>query len=232
MTRDQNVGDAADIREIVARAESTLAAPSARIELRTDIDTVRTESSAPRRPPGLAEKMVRRVARAGWERIAPVVHFDELRDAFLHRLAEGIIEPAADRYQLDFGRYARMRIGGERYHGGPGEPPRRLGHQEPGPGELPDDDPLEMLGLLRQVTEASHTGDEAVRGTRCRRLDVRVGPAALTVWIDDEHVRRVRSGWAHANTTASRSFELWDFGPPDTSLDWSRLPAIRRGESR
>jgi hypothetical protein len=41
-------------------------------------------------------------------------------------------------------------------------------------------------------TDARQAGAEAVRGTMCRKIAVRSGPAELTVWIDDDHIRRVR----------------------------------------
>ena len=53
----------------------------------------------------------------------------------------------------------------------------------------------------------------------------------FTVWIDSEHVRRfqaVERGSARfSRATTTETVELWDFGVPVDSLDWSRLPSFR-----
>ena len=85
--------------------------------------------------------------------------------------------------------------------------------------------------MVRAGTDARQAGAEAVRGTMCRKVAVRAGSAELTVWIDDDHIRRVRyaEGAPGPDTAVVRSWtlELWDFGVPADSLDWSRLPSFR-----
>ena len=60
---------------------------------------------------------------------------------------------------------------------------------------------------------------------------MRTDPAELTVWVDDQHVRRIRFEEHASSRQASVSrvvtLELWDFGIPVDSLDWSRLPSFR-----
>jgi hypothetical protein len=87
---------------------------------------------------------------------------------------------------------------------------------------------LRVLQLLSEVTQARYSGAEALRGTPCRAVVVLAGSAELTVLIDDVHVRRIRSEWRDPDprhgTSVKQTFELWDFGVPVGSLDWSCLP--------
>lgn len=79
------------------------------------------------------------------------------------------------------------------------------------------------------MTDIRPAGYETVRGTRCRVVAARAGSAEFTIWIDDEHIRRVRSVWNVAGKPVSvtRTLELWDFGAADGSADWTRLPDFR-----
>jgi len=216
-------GGAETLREVIARAEATLAAPSARIEWRIDTDI--THPGRPRPRPGL----VARLAAAAWKRVASGVDVADLRDAFRHQHGEGFLEPAAGRYQVDYRAYAELRVDGRRYAGLSGSPlgPR---FRDERPREE-HDDPLGLLEMARAGTDARQAGAEEVRGTMCRMVAVRSGSAELTVWIDDDHIRRVRyaEGASSPGTTVVRSWtlELWDWGVPADSLDWSRLPSFR-----
>lgn len=215
---------AAGVREVIARATATMAAPSARVEVRFDTDIVVAE-----RPWWREAGLTRLARRAAWKAVAATRTVAQLRESFLHPVAEGFIEPAAGRYMVDFGGYANMRVDGQRFAGRSGEPlqPRYRDHRPP--AQL--DDPLELLAQLRDATEAAHAGEEPVRGTPCQVVAVRAGPAELTVWIDDAHVRRIRSVGHASGSAASVSktltIELWDFGVAVGSLDWSRLPSFR-----
>ena len=55
--------------------------------------------------------------------------------------------------------------------------------------------------------------------------------AEFTIWIDDEHIRRVRSvrnvAGELVSASVTRTLELWDFGAADGSADWTRLPDFR-----
>ncbi len=221
-------GGAPPVREVIARAESTLAAPSARIEFRADTQIVRAERQERRRP-GPAGRLAMLAARAAWDRIAPGVNAARLRDAFLHQAGEGFVEPAAGRYLIDYGGYAEMCIDG-RHFGGPSGHPLQARHRNNRPPKQAHD-PLGLLRLLLGAAEAQHAGDEMLRGTLCRMIVVTAGEAELTVWIDDEHIRRIQVEDHAANGRSSVSkiltLELWDFGVPVDSLDWSRLPSIR-----
>jgi hypothetical protein len=221
-------GDATAVREVVARAKSTLAAPSARLEFRLDTDIVRPERQGRHRP-GPVGKLVRLAARAAWQRIAPGVDAASMRDAFMHQAGKGFLEPAADRYLIDYGSYAEMAIGGKRFGGASGHPlqARHEWHRE----RAQRDDPLGLLRLLQDVTVARHVGQAAVRGTPCRMVEVRARSAEFTVWIDDEHIRRIeseaRASDEHASVSRRETLELWDFGVAVDSLDWSRLPSFQ-----
>src|SRR5207248_7726587 len=79
------------VREVIARANSTLAAPSARIEFRVDTDIVRPEPpERQERPrPGPVGRLARRAAKAAWDRIAPGMDVADLREKFTHQVGEG-----------------------------------------------------------------------------------------------------------------------------------------------
>ncbi len=217
----------AAVREVIARANTTLAAASARIEYRRDAELASPEQAVRRRP-GPVGRLASLVAGAAWKRVAPEADVARLRERFLHQAGMGFVEPAAGRYQIDYGGYAQTYVDGTLFGGPPGAPLRagnRPRRQQP-----PEDDPLRLLGLLREVTRARYSGTEALRGTPCRAVAVLAGSAELTVWIDDEHVRLIQSEW-HAPTPRSvgsvrQTFELWDFGVPVGSLGWTSLPSL------
>ena len=180
-----------------------------------------------RRRPGPAG----RLARAAWKGIASTGYATRLRDMFLHHTAEGFIEPAAGQYMIDFGGSAEIGVNGKRFSGQSGQllQPRLQNHRVPAP-TVPDK-PLGLLTQLQGATDARHTGEEAVRGTPCHVLAVLAGPAELTVWIDDAHIRRIESAehasGQYSSVTKKWTVELWDFGVVIDSLDWSRLPSFR-----
>jgi hypothetical protein len=227
------VDDPAVIDEIVARANSTFAAPRARIEVRTDRDVTSSRARPKRRFPRPVARLARFAADAAWKRISPETDLASVREIFkqnfLHPTGEGFVEPAADRYQIDFGGYAQMHFNGQYYGGASGEPLRAINHQKP--PDDPLDEPLEFLRKLRGVTGARPVGRETVRGAPCRVVAVRADSVEFTVWIDDEHVRRIQSVWnapgEHVNGSVTRTLELWDFGTADGSSDWTHLPSFR-----
>jgi hypothetical protein len=139
-------------------------------------------------------QLARLAAGAAWKRIAPGVDAGELlRGTFFHQAGVGFVEPAAGRYQIDYGAYAQMYMDGQLFGGLSGAP---LGDNNRSRPELPrENDPLRLLGLLREVTRARYSGTETLRGTPCRAVAVLAGSAELTVWVDDEHVRRIQSEW-------------------------------------
>jgi hypothetical protein len=160
------------------------------------------------------------------------------REAFLHLSGEGFLEPAADRYQVDYGAYTQMYFNGQLWGGPPGAP-LRANNRDRRQGQVSD--PLRLLRLLRAASQARYCGEETLRGTPCRTVAVRAGAAAFTVWIDDEYVRQIRPeyrgrGARHSGpakttetgtTKTTEAFEFWDFGVPADSLDWSHLPSFR-----
>ena len=216
----------AAVRDVIARADRTLAAPSARIEYRIDREVVRSEQLARRRP-GPVGRLVRLAAKAAWRRISPEMDPTEARDQFMHHVSAGFIEPAAGRYQTDGGGYATVYVDGQEYGGLSGQP---LGPRYRHRREHPDN-PLRLLTLLQATTGAQPAGHESLRGTPCRKLAVRAGSTEFTVWIDDEHIRQIQleehAADEHSSTSQTRTTELWDFGVPVGSLDWSRLPTFR-----
>jgi len=221
----------ADADEIIDRANRTLATPGARIELRTD-------TALPGRPPqvrprpGPFGRLVRRAGRAAWERIAPGLDAATIREMFTHQVGVGLLEAAAGRYQIDFGGYAQMLVGGQLFGGPSGAVVQDRNRHRRGSREVYD--PLGMLMLLRGTSEARLVGHETVRGTSCRVVEVRAGSTGLTVWIDDDHVRRMRfeeyASGGPPGASQTVNYELWDFGPPAGPLDWSRLPSFPRPE--
>ena len=224
---DPPAASAAVVREVIARVSATLAAPSARVENRRDSDFGSREP-VPRSRPGPLGRLARLAAGAAWKRIAPEVDVAEVRERLLHQVGVGFVEPAAGRYQVDYDGYAQMFIDGQLFGGPSGFPLRPNNRVKKVPP--PERDPLGLLRLLLGVTQARYSGAQAVRGTPCRAVAVVAGSAELTVWIDDEHVRRIESVWrapgARHSGSVTETFELWEFGVPVGSLDWSRLPSF------
>ncbi len=97
------------VREVIARVNATLAAPSARFEYRRETDVAAQERQERPRP-GPVGRLARRAARAAWKRLSPEVdaaQFGEMfREAFRRTVGVGLVEPAAGRYQVDYGAYA------------------------------------------------------------------------------------------------------------------------------
>ena len=221
------------VREVIARANATLAAPSARFEYRRETDAAVPERREQARP-GPVGRLARRAAKSLWGRLSPEVDAAQLgemfREAFLHVAGVGFLEPAADRYQVDYGAYTQMYFDGQLWGGPPGFP-LRAGNRDRRKGQVSD--PLRLLRVLRAATQARYLGEETLRGTPCRTVAVRAGAAACTVWIDDEHVRQIqpeyrgRGAGQSGPAKTTETFELWDFGVPADSLDWSHLPSFR-----
>ena len=217
------------LAEVIACAGRTLSAPSARIQIRDDTETGRDPEPAPGRRPGLVGRLAGRAAKAAWKRVAPGTDPAELGEQFLHQFGAGFIEPAAGRYLIDFDGYAQVLVDGRRFGGLSGEPlaPR----YEVRPHRFRRDDPLDALRKLQRATAARWTGEERVRWTTCRVVAATVDDSEFTVWIDDERIRRFqtvdRGSGRSARATRTETVELWDFGVPVDSLDWSRLPSFR-----
>jgi hypothetical protein len=219
------------LAELIACAARTLTAPSARLEIRSDADLGPQPERAQRRP-GLVGRLAGRAAQGILGRVAPGIsaaEMREVREAFLHQFGAGFVEPAAGRYLIDFGGWAQVLTGGRRFSGRSGEPlgPRYANR----PGRSRRDDPLDALRRLQAATAARWVGEETVRWTRCRVVAATAGQDQFTVWIDDERIRRFRTvergSGRSARATKTETVELWDFGVPVDSLDWSRLPAFR-----
>jgi len=221
------------LAEVIACAGRTLAAPSARIQIRDDTDLGRDPVPALRRPlrrrPGLLGRLTRRAARGALGRVAPGTDPAGLGDDFLHQFGAGFIDLADGRYLVDFGGYAQALVDGRRFGGLSGEP---LGPRyELRPHKFRRDDPLDALRKLQRATAARWAGSERVRWTTCRVITATVGADEFTVWVDRRHVQRFRTvergSGRHARATRTETVELWDFGVPLDELDWSRLPSFR-----
>lgn len=234
-------GDAA-VAEIIACAQSTLAAPNARIALCSDLDVARTKPPASAGP---VRRLAGPVGRAAWERASGGADFR-------HLVAEGFLEPAAGRYMIDFGSYAEICADGVTFSGRSG---RSL--QTVRPASRQEGIVLWLLRLLPGITGARFEDTETLRGTSCRKYTVwvdmtRVAAAGLppppgidsrqpsvlglTVWIDGRHVRRVRfedrapknlEPEQRASVAKILTLELWDFAVRKEELDWSRLSRFR-----
>ena len=155
---------------------------------------------------------------------------DRLREAVAHQAGAGFIEPAAGRYQMDYGGYAVTYAGGKRFGGRPGSPVQARHHDRRASGQ--EHDPLKMLQLAHGVTDARYAGEETMRGTPCGMVAVSAGRARFTVWIDDDYIGRIRfqergsGARSGASLTLTRTLELWDFGVPVGTLGYSRLPSF------
>jgi hypothetical protein len=208
--------------EVITRVEATLAAASARVEVRKQIMTAPTQDRH-----GPFRRLAGAVARAAWDHAVPEQARTRLRTAS-SGIATGIIEPANRRFV-----YTRVKEDTS----GPGLVmafgPLDL---DPAPNAYGacGEDPLELLMRLRSVTSARYEGEETIRGARCRKAAVTVSDttAVLTVWADDEHVRQIQAVLPKraerlvvtlvATTTVTA--QLWDFGVPVDSINWALLP--------
>ena len=223
------------LAEVIACASRTLTAPSARIEIRTDTDLGREPERAQRRRPGLIGRLAARAAKGILGRVAPETDVAEMREMFLHQFGAGFVEPAADRYLIDYGGWAQVLTDGRHFSGLSGEPLGPRYENQPRPSRRGD--PLDALRRLQGATAARWAGTETVRWTPCRVVAATAGPAEFpagpsefTVWIDDQRIRRFqtveRGSGRSASASKTETVEFWDFGVPVDSLDWSRLPAF------
>jgi hypothetical protein len=226
-------GRAADraeaLAEVIACAGRTLAASSARMQIRTDTEPGRIPERVPRRRAGRMGRLADRAAKRILGRVAPDVDAAEIREQFLHQFGAGFVEPAARRYLVDFGGYAQVLVDGRRFGGLSGEP---LGPRyELRPHRYRRDDPLDALRKLQRATAARWAGTEQVRWTTCRVVAAAVDDGEFTVWLDGQRIQRFqaveRGSGRSALATRTETVELWDFGVPVDELDWSRLPTFR-----
>lgn len=237
-------------REIVACAERSLSAASARIELHQELSFPGAEWPGPRGRRGLvlrlAGRLAKRLAKAAWRHAARRVEANRGLE-FGHFVGEGIAEPARARYMIDYGSFAELHAEGRTLGGRSGRPLRDL-HPLPGGGRVGE--VLWLLRLLPGITDAALEGSDTLHGAACRRfsgtVDLARASAAsgeglaspqverfeelralpVTVWIDGQHLRRIR----FEQVTPARhltTLDLWEFGVPVENLDWSRLPTFR-----
>lgn len=233
-------------REVVACSKRTLAAPSVRIELYREFRCVQAKRPRPAGWRGdvlrLAGKATELLMDTGWRLTTRREVSGGLKLGQM--VGEGIAEPARGRYMLNSGSFAQLHTGGKTFSGRSGRSVEAV-HASPGgqqAGEV-----LWLLRLLLGTTDASLDGTETIRGTACRKLavhadlerasnadgeglqpppvkrfeELRALPA--TVWIDGQHVRRVRFEQGSPARQIS-TLDLWEFGGPVGELDWSRLP--------
>ena len=221
--------------EVITRVEATLAAAGARIEVRKEITVGPAAAPTLDRPRyGPFRRLAGAAVRGGWNHVVPEQVRAPLRTASSGS-ALGVIEPSARRFQFvvfrqwRYSALAQVALGVDMALGLDAGPPQSA-HSAPG------EDPLELLMRLRPVTTASYAGEETVRGARCRKIAVTADgtPAALTVWVDGEHVRQIRAVTSKKEkriavtvvTTTTVTAQLWDFGVPVDSVDFRRPSAL------
>ena len=175
--------------EVITRVEATLAAASARFEVRKEMtaDPVTAPVQDGHRH-GPFKRLAGVAVKAAWDHIVPEQARTRLRTAS-SGIAMGIIEPSTRQFQhhrlrQDSGMLAMGMI-------------IRLRDLDPTPDAYGDakEDPLELLMRLRSVTAARYAGEETIREARCRKIAVAISgtTAVFTVWADDEHVRKIRA---------------------------------------
>ena len=232
--------------KVAACASATAGEPGARMGIRVVIGLpwVETAETPPEQRRGGVQGLARRLLGA-------LVHEGT------HIAGEGFAEPAARRYMIDGGGLGgfvcREGIVEQGRHGW------RLGRPRGESDQVTVMHWLWPLWALTGTVTARVVGTEAVRGVSCQRLiaeadlaraleaggngwpsSFRPGAgapatAALAVWIDDQHVRRVRFTQSspgevspepadRADRVSTVEVELWDFGTSVARLDWSRFP--------
>lgn len=228
--------------EVLSCAAQTLLAASVKVVWREDWAFHPPEDVRRRRGGLLAPLLIVgiRLAKAAWKRATRDVHPG-------HLVAVGILEPRTGRYMIDFGSFAQLYDGTQMFGGRSG---RRLATLDPF-RELRRPDVCWALHALLGTTHAVLEGEDALHGTPCARMGVRIdltkASAAnrnglrspvfelreqsralpATVWIDGKHVRRVDFPGIESRDL---SLELWDYGVPTDDVDWSRLPTFKSPE--
>jgi hypothetical protein len=219
--------EAAARDEVITRAETTLAASSARFEVRKQVtaDPV-TASAQDRHRHGPFKRLAGSAVKTAWDHMVPEQGRTRLRTA-VSGMARGIIEPSARRFQhhqvhQDFGMLAHAMVTSRaEWDGTPN-------------ADVMTEDPLELLMRLRSVTAARYAGDETIREARCRKMTVTASrtTAGFTVWVDNEHVRQIQAVTPKTTerivvtvlATTTVTAQLWDFGVPADPMDWPALP--------
>ena len=218
--------------EVITRVEATLAAASARYEVRMQMTAdLAAEPVQDGHRHGPFRRLAGAAVTAAWGHVVPEQARTRLRTAS-SGIAMGIIEPSARRFQ-----HHRVR----QDYGMPGMV-MAVGLRDVDPA--PDaygaagEDPLELLMRLRSVTAARYAGEETVREARCRKIAVTVSgtTAVFMVWADDEHVRQIQAvtpkkaerGVVTVVATTTVTAQLWDFGVPVDPMDWPPLPPPAR----
>lgn len=210
---DAEPGDAAAVSVLRDRINATLAAPSARIHVRSETN-LGTRGDLPAR-------LARFISAFVMKRVAPGMGTTSTGGL----LGEGFSEPPAGRYQLYWGGgYATVVTGGRQFFGRPGEPVE----EHPATGnDAWEDSLLEPLEDMRGAASAWFSGEDIVRATPCRVITAVTGSREFTVWADDDYIRRIREKTALpallGKIKAEVTLELWDFGVAE-ALDWSRFP--------
>lgn len=218
--------EAAARDEVITRVEATLAASSARFEVRKEVaaDPV-TAPARDRHRHGPVKRLAGVAVRAAWDHVLP----GQARTA-ASGTARGIIEPAARQFQhhqltQDNGVLALAMVISRPEFGGTPD------------AHVITEDPVELLMRLRPVTAARYAGEETIRGARCRKIAAAVSgtTAVFTVWVDGEHVRQIQAVTPKTTerivvtvlATTTVTAQLWDFGVPADSVDWPPLPPPR-----
>jgi hypothetical protein len=229
-TRDTARDEARD--EVITRAEATLAASSARFEVRKQVTADPAAAPAQdRHRDGPFRRLAGRAVKTAWDHMVPERDRTRLRTA-ASGMARGIIEPSARRFQHH-----------QVWQDHPGGLALAMVTTRPELGGTPDadvikEDPLELLTRLRSVTAARYAGDETIGEARCRKFAATISGtisgtmATFTVWVDNEHVRQVQAVTLQTRervvvtvlATTTVTAQLWDFGVPVDSADWPALP--------
>jgi hypothetical protein len=214
--------------EVITRVEATLAAASARYEVRKQMTAdPATAPARDRHRDGPFKRLTGTAVKAGWDHLVPEQARTRLRTAS-SGIAMGIIEPSARRFQphrvtQDYGMPGMLMS-------------LRPSEVDPAPEAYSalGVDPLELLLHLRPVITARYAGEKTIREARCRKIAITVTgtTAVLTVWADGQHVRQIQAVTAKKTersvvtvlVTTTVTAQLWDFGVPVDSMDWPPLP--------
>jgi hypothetical protein len=219
--------EAAARDEVITRAEATLAASSARFDVRKQVTA--DPATAPAQDQhrlGPFKRLAGSAVKTARDHMVPEQGRTRLHTAAAG-MARGIIEPSARRFQnhqvhQDFGVLAHAMVISRAEWG-------RTAN-----ADVTGEDPLQLLMRLRSVTAARYAGDETVREARCRKIAVTVSgtTAVLTVWVDNEYVRQIQAVTRETRerivitvlATTTVTVQLWDFGVLIDSMEWPALP--------
>lgn len=240
------------VAEVEAARQRTVAAGTARLRCTTE-RSWHLPDIPPDRSRGAARRAVhgtgRLAGKGAWRLGRGLFKLATRNIDVQQRTGDGVIDFAGRRSMIDQGSFAMLQVGNQEWNGRSGRVLGTLPAQPARPGTA-----LWLLDLLAGATDAEDLGPDETDGQHWRHLAVTASLAdasarapeglpspeqeryerllalPLDVWLDDQHVRRIRFSDGSPLARQIRTATFSAFGTPVDELDWSRLPTFRSPE--